>query len=109
MRVLLDECLPRRLGGLLAGHDIRTVQQEGWAGLKNGALLRSIEGAFAAFITVDKNMPAQNAVTSRSFGVVILRASSNRFDALAPLAPFILSKLETLGPGEVVIIDASAI
>ncbi|NDC60077.1 MAG: hypothetical protein EBZ50_14885 [Alphaproteobacteria bacterium] len=109
MRVLLDECLPRRLGGLLAGHDVRTVQQEGWSGRKNGALLRSIDGAFSAFITVDRNMPAQNAVSTRAFGVVILRAPSNRFEALAPLAPLILTKLETLGPGEVVTVDASAV
>ncbi|MFZ4603787.1 MAG: hypothetical protein ACOYM8_15195 [Caulobacterales bacterium] len=54
-------------------------------------------------------MPAQNAVSTRAFGVVILRAPSNRFEALAPLAPLILTKLETLGPGEVVTVDGSAV
>lgn len=39
MRVLLGEQLPRKLGGYLVGHDLRTVQQESWAGLKNGELL----------------------------------------------------------------------
>ena len=40
MRVLLDEQLPRHLAREITGHDIRTVQQCGWAGLKNGELLR---------------------------------------------------------------------
>ena len=39
LRILPDEQLPRRLAPHLAGHDARTVQQETWAGLNNGALL----------------------------------------------------------------------
>ena len=38
--MLLDEQLPRQLARELAGHEVRTVQREGWAGLKNGELLR---------------------------------------------------------------------
>jgi hypothetical protein len=40
VRVLLDEQLPRRLARYFAGHDVSTVQRQGWAGLKNGDLLR---------------------------------------------------------------------
>ncbi len=40
MRVLLDEQLPRHLAREIVGHDVRIVQQCGWAGLKNGELLR---------------------------------------------------------------------
>jgi hypothetical protein len=39
VRILLDEQLPRQLGQYVVGHDVRTVQQESWAGLKNGALI----------------------------------------------------------------------
>jgi predicted nuclease of predicted toxin-antitoxin system len=39
MRILLDECLPRRLRRELPGHDVRTVPEMGWSGKKNGALL----------------------------------------------------------------------
>ena len=44
MRILLDESLPRQLGKELAGHEVRTVQQIGWAGLKNGELLNRLLG-----------------------------------------------------------------
>ena len=40
MRVLLDEQLPRHLVREIRGHDVSTVQQRGWAGLKNGELLQ---------------------------------------------------------------------
>ena len=40
MRLLLDEQLPRHLAREIGGHDVSTVQQRGWAGLKNGELLR---------------------------------------------------------------------
>jgi len=39
MRVLLDECLPARLRLDLPGHEVATVPQAGWAGIKNGKLL----------------------------------------------------------------------
>lgn len=39
MRLLLDECVPRRLKRELPGHDVTTVSEAGWAGVKNGELL----------------------------------------------------------------------
>ncbi|HEX3952740.1 MAG TPA: DUF5615 family PIN-like protein [Stellaceae bacterium] len=40
MRILLDEQLPRQLTREIPDHQVRTVQQCGWAGLRNGELLR---------------------------------------------------------------------
>ena len=53
MRVVLDECLPKRLTRELPGHEARTVQQMGWSGISNGKLLSLIRGQFDAFLTVD--------------------------------------------------------
>lgn len=39
MRILLDESVPGRLGSLLVGHSVTTVQRRGWASIKNGKLL----------------------------------------------------------------------
>ncbi len=44
MRLLLDECVPKRLKREILLHDVRTVAELGWSGLKNGALLRTLEG-----------------------------------------------------------------
>jgi predicted nuclease of predicted toxin-antitoxin system len=59
MRVLLDECLPRRLKSELPGHELKTVPDVGWAGTKNGDLLRLASTAFDIFLTVDVSVEFQ--------------------------------------------------
>ena len=34
MRLLLDECVPARLGRSLPSHQVSTVVREGWSGIK---------------------------------------------------------------------------
>jgi hypothetical protein len=56
MRVLLDEQLPRHLAREIGAHDVSTVQQGGWAGLKNGELLRvAADAGFEVFVTADRS------------------------------------------------------
>ena len=62
MKILPDECVPSRLGRDLIGHDVITVPSMGWAGIKNGALLRLADGAFDVFITVDWNLQYQQSL-----------------------------------------------
>ena len=102
MKVLLDECLPRRLARAFVGHEVATVAQAGWAGISNGRLLALIEGRFDAFVTMDKNPPAQQTLDGRSFGVIVLKANSNRLADLQPLVPAVLAALASLQPGMVV-------
>lgn len=102
MRVLLDECLPRRLTRELIGHDVQTVPEAGWAGKKNSELMQLLLGRFEAFITIDQNLPAQQNLAGVPFGAIVLRARSNRFGDLQPLIPRILDALKTLRPGQVV-------
>jgi hypothetical protein len=107
VRVLLDECLPRRLQQGLPGHEVRTVQELGWAGTKNGALLRraAAEG-FEVFLTVDRNVEYQQHLPGVSLAVVALRARSNDVADLEPLMPAVLAALPTLEPGRVTRIPA---
>ncbi|MFA6959410.1 MAG: hypothetical protein WC205_01510 [Opitutaceae bacterium] len=102
MRVILDECLPRRLGLELFGHLVATVPQAGWAGVSNGKLLARIAGNYDAFVTVDKNLPSQQKTAALPFGVIVLRAPTNQLTDLRPLVPQILAALAALRPGQVV-------
>jgi hypothetical protein len=103
VRVILDENLPRVLARELAGHEATTVQQMGWASLKNGALLSSIAGAgFDALLTMDKNLSKQQRVADLPFGVVVVRARDNRLATLLPLVPLLLEALAVVRPGQVV-------
>ena len=56
MRVLLDECVPRALRAELPGHEVETVSEAGWAGVKNGALLQLAATLFDVILTVDRNL-----------------------------------------------------
>ncbi len=55
MRILLDECTPSIVKKRLTHRQIETVQELGWAGVKNGDLLRAAKGVFDVFVTTDKN------------------------------------------------------
>ena len=74
MKILLDECLPRRLAVLLTGHDLRTVRQMNWLGLSNGKL----DPHFEVFITVDKNLVHQQRLTGLQIAVVVSSLGSRR-------------------------------
>jgi hypothetical protein len=83
------------------------VPQAGWAGISNGKLLALIAGNYDAFLTVDKNLPAQQKTAALSFGVVVLRAPSNQLAELRPLVPQILTALTALHPGSVVVVTGA--
>lgn len=100
MKLLLDECIDRRLSRDLAGHDVKTVPQMGWAGIKNGELLILAEKEFDVFITIDRNLSFQQNIPKFNIAVLVLHASSNRLADLKPLAPKMLSMMPTLKKGE---------
>ena len=107
MRVLLDEQLPRQLASYLVGHDVRTVQQESWSGLKNGVLLDEAAAAgFAVLLTGDQNLQFQQNLLKRQLGVVVLCARSNALEDLLPLIDGVLSAIESVQPGQVVRVEA---
>jgi predicted nuclease of predicted toxin-antitoxin system len=107
VRILLDEQLPRRLARELAGHDVRTVQQEGWAGVKNGELVRrAAEAGFEIFLTADQNLQFQQNLKHAGLGVVVLTARSNRLQDLLPLLPQTLGAIRQTRPGQLTRIAA---
>ena len=62
MRLLLDECVDRRLARDITGHEVSTVIELGWAGIRHGALLRRASGQFDALVTVDRNLAFQQRI-----------------------------------------------
>ena len=108
VRVLLDEQLPRQLAPYLIGHDVRTVQQESWAGLKNGLLLSKAEAAgFSVFLTGDHNLEFQQNLSKQRLGVIVLCAGSNALEDLLPLVPAALTAIEALQPGQAVRVETA--
>jgi hypothetical protein len=107
VRVLLDECVDRRLAESISGHDVKTVPEAGWVGVKNGELLSRAELAFDALVTVDRNLPFQQDLSRLSLAVIVLRARSNRLTDLRALIPQLLAALPNAKRGEVTWVEPS--
>ena len=52
MKIIIDECVPSIVKHGLPARNIATVQQMGWAGVKNGKLLHLVSEDFDVFITL---------------------------------------------------------
>lgn len=104
MKLLLDENLPRRLKQDFPDHDIFTVRDRGWNGLKNGELLKlMIADGFDALITFDKNLQHQQNFERYPIAVIVLTARSNQYRYSQPLVTSIENRTRDLTVGVTVI------
>jgi len=101
VRVLIDENLPHDLILELTEHQVATVKGLGWSGVTNGELLRRAARRFDAVVTMDRRLEHQQRARDLTFGIVVVRAKSNRMAHLLPLVPEILVALALLKPGEI--------
>jgi len=97
-RVLLDHCVPRPFGGLLAGCSVSTAAELGWSQLKNGELLDAAQAAgFEILITSDKNVRYQQNMANRL--IAIIEIPTNRLRLVAAYAPQVNSLVPGMAPG----------
>ena len=106
MRVLLDECLPRRLKNELADHDVRTAPEMGWASKRNGELLRLAERDFDAFLTVDRKLQFQQNLAAYDIAVIVMLAAGNTLAALQPLMDAVRRALPDARPGHATVVGS---
>ncbi len=107
MRILLDECLPRKLKGHFASHDCQTVPEALLAGKKNGELLAIAERqGFEIFLTMDRGLEYEQNLKGRRIAIITLRAKSNRLADVAPLVDECLRLIRSIRPGQIVPVGA---
>jgi hypothetical protein len=86
MRLLLDENLPKRLKLDFTDHEIFTVRDMQWNGIKNGELLQLlIDNSFDALLTYDKNLQHQQNFLKYTITVFVLTAKINQYMELTKL------------------------
>jgi hypothetical protein len=103
VRVLLDECVDRRLARHVTGHDVTTVPEAGWAGLKNGELLKRAQEQFDVFVTVDRNLPFSLLDRRRRS-----TCANERIADLRLLIPKLLTAILTSKTGEVTWVESAS-
>jgi hypothetical protein len=107
MRVLLDECVPKRFSQSLAGHECVTVPSVHLAGTKNGELLAAAERlGFDLFITIDQGIVYQQNLAGRKIAVLLLQPKTSRLVDLLVLAPECLAQMRSISPGELRIVSS---
>lgn len=103
MKVLIDECMPRKLKRNLVGHDCQTVPEAGLAGKENGELLSiAEERGFDVFLTMDRGFEYELNLAGRKIALVIVRAESNRLADLLPHVPACLALLPSIKAGQLI-------
>lgn len=106
LRVLLDECLPKKLKREFVDCVVSTVTEMGWAGTKNGELMKVASGHFDVFVTADQNLQYQQNLAYANISVVVLVATNNRIETLTSLVPQVNEALPNLTYGQVIQIKA---
>ena len=102
MKVILDECLPRRLLRDLSDHSTTTVPRQGWAGITNGVLLERVEPEFDVFITMDSNIVHQQNVDDLKVCLIVLHGSNSNYETLQPLVSEIRFAVDQAKPGTII-------
>jgi predicted nuclease of predicted toxin-antitoxin system len=101
VRILLDECVPKRIKNeLKSDHRVTTVVEEGWSGKKNGELIRLAEGKFDSFITIDQNLSYQQNLKNSKIAVILVVAKDNKFETIQKFIPKNLKTLSSINSGD---------
>ncbi len=108
MRVLLDECLPKKLKRDIEADFAQTVPEAGWASKKNGELLRLAATNFDVLLTNDQNMEHQQNLKKFDLAFVVLVAPTNDIADLQPLMSAANEVLKTIKVGEIKYIEANS-
>ncbi len=101
MKVLLDECLPRKLKAHIVADLVQTVPEAGWAGKQNGELLRLAEQEFDVIVTNDQNIEHQQVIIRFDLAFIVLVAPTNDIADLLPLMPELNRLLPTAEAGTI--------
>lgn len=93
--MLFDESMPRPLRLDLLGHEVTTVRQMGWNGVKNGVLLRLAAAAgFEVLLTCDRNMQRQQNLQDVGLALVVIAVPNTNVETIRPLVPEVLAVLD---------------
>ena len=106
MKILLDECVTKHLKPHLAGHEVFTVREMQWSGIKNGKLMAlCAEHAFDILLTIDKNLQFQQNLEKYPLSIVIFNSFTSKVEDLITFLPALFSQMEYLQKSKAYLID----
>ena len=106
MKILLDECITKRLKQHLTNLEVYTVSELGWSGIKNGKLMAlCVEHKFDILLTIDKNLMHQQNLPNFSISIVVLNSPSSKVEIIIQYLPNFLTLIKSFEKSKAYIID----
>ncbi len=106
MKILLDECVTKRLKGLLVDFNVSTVSENKWNGLRNGHLMKTaIENGFDVLITIDKNLIFQQNIKKADIIIVVFDSPTSNIADVGLFIPEFLIQIGTFTKGNAYLLN----
>ena len=106
MKILLDECVTKHLKHYLADHEVATVREMQWSGIKNGKLMiLCVENGFDILLTIDKNLQHQQNLDKYPLTIVVLNTFTSKIEELVTFLPSFKTQVEYMEKHKVYLID----
>jgi predicted nuclease of predicted toxin-antitoxin system len=88
MKILLDECVTKRLKNHLKDFEVFTVRELELSGIKNGQLMTYCSNNnFDVLLTIDKNLMFQQNLERYSVTIVVLDCLTSKIEELITFLP----------------------
>ncbi len=88
MKILLDECVTKHLKLHLNDHEVFTVREMQWSGIKNGKLMGlCVEHGVDILLTIDKNLTYQQNLKAYPVTIVVLNCITSKVEELIAFLP----------------------
>lgn len=106
MKILLDECVTKHLKPYLAGHEVWTVREMDWSGIKNGKLMFfCVDNHFDILLTIDKNLKYQQNIIKYPITLVELNSFRSAIEELITFLPSFFEQLSGFDKHKVYLIE----
>ena len=106
MKILLDECVTKRIRPYLQKHEVFTVTEKGWNGLFNGKLMtKCVEDGIDILLTIDKNILFQQNISKYNLCVVIFDSIDSKVSSLITFLPSFEHMLGSIEKGRLYLIE----
>jgi predicted nuclease of predicted toxin-antitoxin system len=106
MKILLDECITKRLKNHLLEFEVYTIRELDLSGIKNGKLMTyCVDNNFDILLTIDKNLMYQQNLDKHPLTIAVLNSFTSKIEELITFLPSFKLQINNLEKHRAYIID----
>ncbi len=107
MKILLDECVTKKLKNHLTDFEVFTVSEMGWSGVKNGKLMSLCsENSFDILLTIDKNLMFQQNLDKYRVTIAVFNCKSSKIEELLVFRNSFINQINEFEKNKAYLIDS---